>query len=241
MRPLPSLPQAKLRAARRATEEGGVIFVVAMTLAVLAAIGAWAMQSAATEVRTAGYERQNSQTHYLSEYGAFAVMQDVNSTIGPLFLAQALCNPNSCVAAPTGGVSGTPNGMLKACIRLGTSSDVTAPVLNANVPGANSTTLTTPIAPYGGDAGTTTPGSLGAIPMRGDFWVELTDFTQLAAGAGNDINNGFNFYQITLTAGGLTQQQASNTTALYGSEGVELQRVRVVAGPLPARTCAGSK
>jgi len=237
MRPVSSstgLHLAKGRAARRRAEDGGVIFIIAMTLAVLGAIGAWALQSAATEVRTAGYERQNSQTHYLSEYGAFVAMQNVNATIGPVFLTHAYCNPDSCVAAPTSGVASAPNKMLKACVRLGSSSDVAAPL--ANLAGANTTTIASPIAQYG-DAGTTTPGSLGAIPMKGDFWVELTEPTPLAGGAGNDIQNGLSFYQFTLTVGGITQQQTSNTTALYGSEGVELQRVRVVAGPLPQPNC----
>jgi hypothetical protein len=229
------LDLAKRRAARRRTADGGVIFVVAMTLAVLGAVGAWALQSAATEVRTAGYERQNSQTHYLSEYGAFVAMQDVNATLGPIFLTHAYCNPDTCVSAPTSGVSTAPNRMLKACVRLGTSSDVAAPL--ASLAGANSTTIGTPIAPYGGDAGTSTPGSLGAIAMQGDFWAELTEPTPLAGGQGNDIQNGLSFFQMTLTTGGITQQRTTSTTALYGSEGIELQRVRVVAGPLAQPNC----
>jgi hypothetical protein len=205
-----------------------------MTLAVLAAIGAWAMQSAATEVRTAGYERQNSQTHYLSEYGAFVAMQDMNPTLGPVFFTHAYCQPDSCVSAPTGGVTGTPNRMLKSCLRLGTSTDVSAPLLGAA--GANTTTLGSPISPYGGDAGTTTPGSLGAIPMQGDFWAEFTEPVPTQC-AGTSTSNGLSCYQMTLTTAGITQQQASNTTALYGSEGVELQRVRVIAGPMAQPNC----
>ena len=48
------------------------MFVVAMTIAVLGAIGMWAIQSAALEVRMAGFGRQATQTHYLAEYGALA-------------------------------------------------------------------------------------------------------------------------------------------------------------------------
>ncbi len=74
----PSLGAAKTRAFRRATSAGGTMFVVAMTLAVLSTIGAWALQSAALEVRMAGYERQSTQTHYLAEYGVMAAMQDLS-------------------------------------------------------------------------------------------------------------------------------------------------------------------
>ena len=43
------------------------MFVVAMTIAVLASVGIYALAAAANEVRTSGNERQNTQTHYLAE------------------------------------------------------------------------------------------------------------------------------------------------------------------------------
>ena len=61
--------QARQRSARRKESGGAVIFIVAMTLAVLASLGMYALASATNEVKTAGYERQSAQSHYLSEYG----------------------------------------------------------------------------------------------------------------------------------------------------------------------------
>ncbi len=60
---------AKRRAALRRHEGGAVMFIVAMMIAVLGSVGVYALAAAATEVRTSGNERQNTQTHYLAEYG----------------------------------------------------------------------------------------------------------------------------------------------------------------------------
>src|SRR5580704_882781 len=87
-----ALPRAKRRASRRRTSAGGTMFVVAMTLAVLSTIGAWALQSAALEVRMAGYERQNTQTHYLAEYGVLAAMQDLQAPQLKAFLSLPTTN-----------------------------------------------------------------------------------------------------------------------------------------------------
>ena len=64
-----ALALAKRRSALRRRDEGAVMFIVAMTLAVLASVGVYALAAAATEVRTSGNERQGTQTHYLAEFG----------------------------------------------------------------------------------------------------------------------------------------------------------------------------
>src|SRR5580704_11905586 len=94
-----ALPRAKRRASRRRTSAGGTMFVVAMTLAVLSTVGAWALQSAALEVRMAGYERQSTQTHYLAEYGVMATMQEVSPTTAQGVLPLALCGTNNGTTA----------------------------------------------------------------------------------------------------------------------------------------------
>ncbi len=72
-----ALALAKRRAALRRREGGAVMFVVAMTLAVLASVGIYALAAAATEVRTSGNERQNTQTHYLAEYGVLGAAREM--------------------------------------------------------------------------------------------------------------------------------------------------------------------
>jgi Tfp pilus assembly protein PilX len=107
------LASVKRRARRRSRSRGAVIFIVAMTIAVLATIGLYGLTSAATEARSAAYERQAAQTHYLSQYGLEAVTQSVfpttaganlpgNALIRDSAISQILCVPNSgknCVQA----------------------------------------------------------------------------------------------------------------------------------------------
>ena len=63
------------------------MFIVAMTLAVLASLGLYALASASNEMKTSGFERQNAQTHYLSEYGVLGGADDMNPTTAQLYSA----------------------------------------------------------------------------------------------------------------------------------------------------------
>ena len=63
------------------------MFIVAMTLAVLASVGVYALAAAANEVRTSGNERQNTQTHYLAEYGVLGAAHEMTGKRA--FLPQA--------------------------------------------------------------------------------------------------------------------------------------------------------
>jgi len=229
--PSPQLAGAKRRAASRASSDGAVMFVVAMTITVLAALGAWALQSAAMEVRMAGYERQNTQTHYLSEYGVLAAMQSLNATYAPAILPVAVVGVGGvraqCLSAPTQN-NASASCMAKACFRW-SASQSTLNIYNTAY------TYPATAAPYAIDPSSvtgTTPGSFGLTSMQGDFAVELTEPVQGPAQAGT---SGMNFYWVTLTSYGKTQQSTSpNNTALYNSEGDEVLRTRVLAGPIPA-------
>jgi hypothetical protein len=62
-----------LRRRARARERGAIVFIVAMTLSVLATLGLYALLTSSSEVKTAGNARQNLQSHYLSEAGIIGV------------------------------------------------------------------------------------------------------------------------------------------------------------------------
>jgi hypothetical protein len=223
----PSLSSAKLRAARRASSHGGTMFVVAMTVAVLAALGVWAIQSAALEVRMAGCERQNMQTHYLAEYGILGAMQNLTSGMDSKILSIA-CNGDpvsgnheACLSAPwnTADPLAQPPG--KTCHRWPSAAAINQFYLPNG-----------PAALDAADGGV--PGSLGPTSMQGDFNVELTEVAQGPAMQGNSMGQNTYTYWVTLQADGKTQQAlspSSNYTAYYGSEGDELLRSRVRVGP----------
>ena len=214
---------AKARSSRRRTEGGAVMFIVAMTTAVLASVGVYALAAASNEVRTSGNERQNTQTHYLSEYGVLGVTHEMVSGKAQFYLGLMLSQPdNPCVALP--GVPSTAAPVTKACRRLGSAEQWTGSTVT--VPFGNGTT--TPAYQAG-----IAPGSFGPIPMNGDFFVELTEPTQAQAPPRYATDLHFCFIEMTATSSGITQPIiAGQPTGTYANEGIEVQRARIIAGPV---------
>jgi hypothetical protein len=219
-----ALALAQTRSTRRHREGGAVMFVVAMTIVVLAAVGVFALAAAATEVKMSGNERQSTQTHYLAEYGVLGAAREMAATKAQLYVGLMLSQPDTCLSLSN--VPATAAAMTRACRRLGSSelgASWAAPVVNAY--GG--------LAPY---AAGIAPGSFGATPMKGDFFVELTDPTQASAPARYSTDLHFCFVQLTATSSGITQPQyptmANAATSMFGGEGVETQRARIIAGPV---------
>lgn len=211
----------KARAARRAKNAGAVMFIVAMTVAVLAAVGLYALKAASTEVKTAGFERQNAQTHYLSEYGIIGASQEVSSTKAQLYVGMMVTMPDrNCVSLP--GIPPPPplvaGPLSNACRRMGSSE-------------LGKSWATSVLVPY---VSAVSPGSLGSVPLSGDYYVELTDPAQVNPPAGYDLKLGLCFTQMTVSATGITQPilAAGNDTAVFGSEGLESARARIIGGPI---------
>jgi hypothetical protein len=202
------------------------MFIVAMTTAVLASVGIYALAAASNEVRTSGNERQNTQTHYLSEYGVLGITHEMVSGKAQFYLGLMMSAPdNPCVALP--GVPSTAAPVTKACRRLG-SAELGAPWTGTSI-----------TVPYGN--GTTTPayssgiapGSFGPIPMSGDFFVELTEPLQAQAPPRYSTDLHFCFIEMTATSSGITQPIiAGQATGQYANEGIEVQRARIIAGPV---------
>jgi hypothetical protein len=214
---------AAARWSRRREERGAAMFIVAMTLAVLGSVGVYALVAAANEVRTSGNERQNTQTHYLSEYGVLGTAHEIVASKAQFYLGLMLTQPDSpCVSLPNVPATAAP--MTRACRRLGatelgqmwTSSPITIPY--------GSTT------PY---VAGVTPGSFGPMPVNGDFFVELTDPTQAQAPARYATDLHFCFIEMTATSSGITQPViAGQPSGVYANEGIEQQRARLMAGPV---------
>jgi len=218
-------PLAWRRSSRRRAEGGAVMFLVAMTLAVLAAVGVYALAAASNEVRTSGNERQNTQTHYLAQYGVLGVAHEMVSAKAQFYLGLMLTSPdNPCVALP--GISPTTgSAVTRACRRLG-SAELGQPwstAVGVTVPYGSTNPYQTGI----------TPGSFGPIPMTGDFFVELTEPTQAQAPTRYATDLHFCFIEMTATSSGITQPVITGQPAgVYANEGIEVQRARIVAGPV---------
>jgi hypothetical protein len=226
MRASARLELAKRRAAHRRAEGGAALFVVSMTIAVLASVGVYALAAASNEVKTSGYERQNTQTHYLASYGILGAAHEIMATKAQFYMGLMMSTPDSCPGSLPGVNVSTAAPITKACRRLG------APELSMNWAGAATTDAYAGVVPYQSGQ---TPGSFGPTPTQGDFFVELTEPTQANPPSRYGLNLNFCFIELTATATGITRPlfpTTPNYTATYGAEGVEMQRARILAGPV---------
>jgi hypothetical protein len=198
------------------------MFIVSMTIAVLASVGIYALAAAQSEVRTSGNERQNTQTHYLSEYGVLGISHEMVSSKAQFYMGLMLSSPDTCpMSLP--GVPTTASILTRACRRLG-SAEMGGAWTGAITKAYGSTIAYTPGVP---------PGSFGPVPVQGDFFVELTEPTQANAPPRYATDLHFCFIEMTATSTGITQPAIpTNATAMFGNEGVEMQRARIVAGPV---------
>jgi hypothetical protein len=198
---------------------------VSMTLAVLASVGIYALAAAASEVRTSGFERQNTQTHYLASYGTLGAAHEMIATKAQLYLGLML-NPTTRDTCP-----GTlPNVPANSAAQLLACRRVPASEMSANW-AVTTTDAYTGTTPYQSGQ---TPGSFGPTPTQGDFFVEMTDPTQANPPARYGLNLNFCFIELTVTASGITRPTFAtpNYQQTYGSEGIEMQRSRILAGPV---------
>jgi hypothetical protein len=219
-----SILLAKRRGSRRADEAGAAMFVIAMTLAVLASVGVYALAASANEVRTAGNERQSTQTHYLAQYGVIGVNHELIASKAQYYVGLMLTQPEgTCASLP--GLSSTSNvaPITKACRRIGSTE-------------LGGTWAPQPfILPYTAAAYASgqTPGSLGPVPMAGDFFVELTEPAKAHAAVRYATDLSFCFIRVTVTSNGITQPVVTGQpTAVFANEGLEVQRARLIAGPV---------
>jgi len=219
---------AKSNARRRARAGGAVIFIVAMTLAVLASLGLYAMQAASTEIKTSGYIRQSAQSHYLSEYGMLAGVNSMSGTTGELYLAMMRTTTQMDVqcASLQGIDPNNSSNLTKACRRMG----------SAELSNTWGTAATPIVAAQPGVA-----GSLGPYALTGDYYVEVTDPSMGTSMWGIDTRMGLCFQSFSLLAVGITEPDQAmllqqgitlTPTALYGAEGTEMSRARVTSGPM---------
>jgi hypothetical protein len=221
----PSLALAKRRGAHCQQQAGAALFVVSMTIAVLASVGIYALAATASEVKTAGFERQNTQTHYLASYGTLGAAHEVVASKAQFYMGLMMSIPDSCPGSLP-GVPSTASILTRACRRLG------APELATNWTGAATTDAYAGSVPYQSGQ---TPGSFGPTPTQGDFFVELTEPLQANPPAQYGLNLNFCFIELTVTATGITRPLfpvTPNYTQTYGSEGLEMQRSRILAGPV---------
>ena len=220
----------KTRSRRRSKQAGAVMFILAMTLAVLASLGLYALKAASTEVKTSGYARQAAQTQYMSEYGVLASTQTMNGTIGQMQFGAAI----STTERDSACVSLTGIDLIKAGFRSLACRRVASQELqNLLWNGA----AVQPVDKY--KPGQIT-GSLGPFPEEGDYFVEMTD-PACAYQAPGYSNGNFWFTDTTLTAYGRTEPDkivlALTPLQALADQNLQVSRAHILAGPFGNTAC----
>lgn len=214
-----SLASAKRRASKRRTDGGAIMFLIAMVLAVLGSVGIYALAAAAMELKTSGNERQNTQTHFLSQLAMIGAT-DLLTTRGQNYIEWAL--------SPPSGTSPTCQSAQNSCWVLSYGADFSPSIWPSNaIPTYASN-------PYSGG----TPGAFGQVPMGGNFYVELSTIEKAPAPTRNQLNT-LAYCYVTLSSYAFTQPSVSTTPSVtnFMDEAEEGQRARVVVGPVPANVC----
>lgn len=224
-------PILRQRLRSRARSRGAVMLVLAMTLAVLAALGLYALKAASTEVKTSGYARQSAQTQYMAEYGVLVSTQSMAGTLGSMQLAAAVSNTEKdtlCMSLQ--GIDLLNSGFRsQACRRIG-STELQKTIWNGGP-------VTKALEPYQPGAKI---GSLGPYAISGDYFVEITDPACAYQAPGYSGGN-FWFTDTTLTAYGRTEPDrlvlALTPLQAIADQSVNVSRAHILAGPFPNTSC----
>lgn len=208
----------------RRDERGAAVFIVVMVITLLTAIGIFAARSASMVDMAAGYDRQASQTRYLSEYGTLAAIAQLGSGSAQAYVDQMDRGTDECRAN-----LGLPVDPPQPCYKIFKSEleMVTSAVSNESLLEASSPDLTE-------------SGSFGHhAKVLGDFVVELTDKGPTGAPvAGTDVGGTgtrFGYVKVALTATAQIRPQDGDATCSEGSAAVAGQqsmRAHAIVGPV---------
>jgi hypothetical protein len=222
------------------------MFIVAMTIAVIGAMGIYALQIASTEIKTAGFVRQQLQTAAISEYGVGVSTQAL--AVNPQIYASIMVQQPDTGCYSLFGVQSQSSvtAQANACHRAG------SPELGGQIVPVGTLPVTlmsygvpqVPVTTYaGGSDGTRGPLGLPTLP---DFFVEVTDPTQRQPPPGYSTNSTATvcFLEASAAAVGVTPTSATYnagdtfaTSPGFLTEGLEMSRARIMFGPVQ---CAGT-
>jgi hypothetical protein len=191
------------------------MFIVATTLALLALMGLFVLASATREVQVAGYVRQSTQAHTLSEVS----MQAGASYLSPAFagalvhdyaMGRVTGQTTNCMSAAPAAMA-LPTGQAtaaKSCIRL-MDTDMSANAFGGKFP-EGPTGLSPSIV---GGSTVTAPGAVIGLE------ITYPHGQQIAAGGGPSLH----YYRATVTTFGVIQSMDSSK--------METGRGHIVVGP----------
>lgn len=228
---------ALLRARARRRSSGAALFIVAVTLALLAAMGVYGLSATAYDVRAAGHGRQAAQ----SQHAAEAAIIMTSQVLGPSN-AQLLVNRMRADASVRGATTGkqvcktarpfnmsdaaeaTANRDAQACLVL-TPTTMGPLVQPSGVwPTTEKSSTTTPSVPIPIPF---QPDSFGEVPNYPFIRVELTNPVDTPAPAGNAVGGPSPIFTQVRATVFVEMRHTQNARA----ESISVGRGRLVVGP----------
>jgi hypothetical protein len=236
------------------------MFIVAMTLTLLGAMGVYALNMASAEVKASGYLRQNTQTHYVSEWAVLGAAEALtvdaqHIAVATSALTNSLPGLSNNLRTNCPSIQSVPAAPLSAATARSCLMFWSADLMsNTYGSGALFTPLVTaaapnnvPIEPYAAATNASTRGDLG-LNLAADFFIEFTDLTPISPPAGTGTGVGQPpacSYLVTVTGTGVTPTGGgvsnlgtptaggASTTPWAATEGLEQTRSRIIFGPIP--------
>jgi hypothetical protein len=218
----------------RARQRGAAVFVVLLVITLLTTLGVFAVRSSSMSTAASGFDRQMTQTHYISEYGMVGAAAYLDSR-GQV-LSDKMMDANLMDTTCMGVCRPTPPTVdLPKCAKLGYAD------MNGLVSAAtnNQEELIEPVS--GPVYAPTAVGSLGPSPLEADYDIEVTDWYEAWPPlAGFDATDGkLTHAMVTVTVTGMVrppQQTAGQfDTASATAAGVEATRGHIILGPVVKR------
>lgn len=208
-------------AERRRSQRGTAVFVVLLVIALLSALGLFAIRSASLVNQATGYNRQMTQVHYVTDYAVAMMVTDL--TVRPGDIVRNITSGSQTDCA------------VHALVPNATCGRFAMPEMQSLVASFNNGfQVVEPAAPPAA-------GSLGVTPLEADMVTEVTDLrpawppvagTALAGNVGSKLA----YYSVTLSSVGQVRPQAMNANQCdvvsASAAGVEASRARMTVGPL---------
>ncbi len=212
-----SLALARTRARARHAAGGAALFVVAVTLGLLAAMSVYGLNATSTDIRAAGHLREAAQGQAAAEHALMLTAETFTpSTTGELVRAMQSTGIQSTACRSANAYDSTTNAEFRAaqaCVTLNTKQMY---AISKNV---NAWTA-------GNETSTFTSESFGKVPRFAEVRVEVTNPVEMPPPPGTSLNDRYVFSQLTVTTFVDVKSSATSTT-----ESSVQGRGRITVGP----------
>jgi hypothetical protein len=218
----------------RANQRGAAVFIVLLVVIMLTGIGVFATRAASLATLSSGFDRQMTQTHYITEYAVLTTTAELSTPRRDIYIRQMAKQPDMQCTSVVNTSTGTAVRVSNAtCYRFFYGDLENAMKSNAGEG------LNVLVNPYSATP-TVQGGGLGFAPLQADFVIEMSDLGPSTPPiAGNDLTSAgavnLQYMTVTLNTTGQVRPLTTGTTVdpVRGkSASIEVSRAHLVVGPI---------